>query len=427
MNHKLNPPQIVVAQLGARMHYAVPLLLHQAGMLAHFFTDAYVGRGSAWHGLSRMAEWVPVGVRPAGLERLLSRRANGLPSEKVTAFNLFGLAYFLAQWWAKRGDSLDQVYQEFGLGFAEMVRRHPACQGQGLYTFPATAAPLCQYVSQFGMKVFLEQFSAPRKIMAHIVEEENERWPGWEPPSPWGAPSIDSLKLEEQEFHLADAIICPSEFVAQSLRSLGTPSEKIHLVSYGVDSSKFFREHQPWTGQRPLRLLFLGGVNLLKGIPYLYQALEHLITTQVTLRLVGSVAIQEPYRNLLAKRGELVGLVPRTEVQRHYAWADVFVFPSLCEGSATVTYEALAAGLPVITTPNAGSVVRDGLEGFIVPIRDPGALAAKIDLLCGDPELLAEMSGKARKRGQEFSWQKYGDSLTNTLTNILYSGKASGI
>jgi glycosyltransferase involved in cell wall biosynthesis len=77
--------------------------------------------------------------------------------------------------------------------------------------------------------------------------------------------------------------------------------------------------------------------------------------------------------------------VTRQEVRRHYQWADVFVFPSLCEGSAMVTYEALAAGLPVITTPNAGSVVRDGVDGFIVPIRDAEAIAAKLDLLARDP------------------------------------------
>jgi glycosyltransferase involved in cell wall biosynthesis len=80
-----------------------------------------------------------------------------------------------------------------------------------------------------------------------------------------------------------------------------------------------------------------------------------------------------------------------------------------------VTYEALAAGLPVITTPNAGSVVRDGVEGFIVPIRNPESLAEKIDLLARNPELLAQMSQKARERAQEFSWAKYGERLVDCI------------
>jgi glycosyltransferase involved in cell wall biosynthesis len=102
------------------------------------------------------------------------------------------------------------------------------------------------------------------------------------------------------------------------------------------------------------------------------------------------------------------------------------VFPSLCEGSATVTYEALAAGLPVITTPHAGSVVRDGREGFVVPIRDVDALAARIDLLAGDPELVAQMSRAARQRSREFSWPRYGERLVSALQQILSAHRAAG-
>ena len=419
-------PKIVVAQLGARRHYAVPVLLHQEGMLAQFFTDAYVGRGSAWQELSRLAQWLPPACRPVGLQRLLGRREDGLPPEKVTAYNLFGAAYALAQSRAGNGESLERVYQEYGRRFANLVLRHSLCQGQGLYTFPSTALPLFQHGSQQGMKLFLDQFSAPRKIMARLMKEEHERWPGWEKPASWAASSAISADVEKQECQLADAIICPSQFVAQGLVSLDIPSDKIFLVPHGVEAGRFSCDRPPWHGRRPLRLLFLGKVNLLKGVPYLYQALEHLGTTQVTLRLVGEVELQETYRSFMAKRGEVTGRVPRTEVRRHYAWADAFIFPSLCEGSAIVTYEALAAGLPVITTPHAGSVVRDGREGFLVPIRDPEGLAAKIDLLAANPELLTQMSRNAEQRAQEFSWQRYGVRLVETVKAIFSPSRAHG-
>jgi len=419
-------PKIVVAQLGARRHYAVPVVLHQAGMLAQFFTDAYVGRGSAWQELPRLAQWLPAACRPAGLQRLLGRREDGLPPEKVTAYNLFGAAYALAQSRAGSGESLERVYQEYGRRFADLVRRHSFCQGQGLYTFPSTALPLFEHGSQQGMKLLLDQFSAPRKIMACLMKEEHERWPGWEKPASWAASAAAGLDAEKQECQLADAIICPSQFVAQGLASLNIPADKMFLVPHGVEADRFACDRPPWHGRRPLRLLFVGEVNLLKGVPYLYQALERLGTTQVTLRLVGAVALQAPYRTLLARCGEVTGLIPRSEIQRHYAWADVFVFPSLCEGSAIVTYEALAAGLPVITTPHAGSVVRDGREGFGVPIRDPEGLAAKIDLLAANPELLAQMSCNAKKRAQEFSWQRYGVRLVETVKTVISSSRADG-
>jgi glycosyltransferase involved in cell wall biosynthesis len=112
---------------------------------------------------------------------------------------------------------------------------------------------------------------------------------------------------------------------------------------------------------------------------------------------------------------DLVGSVPRPEMARHYAWADVFVLPSLCEGSATACYEAMAAGLPVVATPNAGSVVCDGADGFIVPIRDVGALVARLALLAGDRERLREMSERARRRAAAFTLERYGERLLKAL------------
>ncbi len=190
-------------------------------------------------------------------------------------------------------------------------------------------------------------------------------------------------------------------------------------MPYAVDASRFAGWRRAWDGARPLRVLFVGGVSLGKGPQYLFKALERLDTRKISARMVGPVIIAEPYRTRLQERVELTGRRPRDEVRRHYEWADLFVFPSICEGSATVNYEALAAGLPVITTPNAGSVVRDGVEGFIVPIRDAAALAAKIEQLATNPSLLAHMAQKARERAAEFSWEKYGERLARTLEEIM--------
>jgi glycosyltransferase involved in cell wall biosynthesis len=93
------------------------------------------------------------------------------------------------------------------------------------------------------------------------------------------------------------------------------------------------------------------------------------------------------------------------------AAADVFVFPSLFEGSAVVTYEALASGLPGIVTPSAGSVARDGLEGLIVPPADVEALAGAMERLGDDPDLRETMAVAARARAETFDWSRYHASL----------------
>ena len=91
--------------------------------------------------------------------------------------------------------------------------------------------------------------------------------------------------------------------------------------------------------------------------------------------------------------------------------ADVFVLPTLCEGFALAHLEAMACGVPVVTTPNCGSVVRDGVDGFIVPIRDAEALAEKIELLVTDRELRTRLGHNARERAREFTWDRYGQRL----------------
>jgi glycosyltransferase involved in cell wall biosynthesis len=104
------------------------------------------------------------------------------------------------------------------------------------------------------------------------------------------------------------------------------------------------------------------------------------------------------------------------------AAADVFVFPSLFEGSAVVTYEALACGLPCVVTPAAGSVVRDGVEGFLVEPRDVNGLAQRMEQLGNMPELRAWMSAAARCRARDFDWPRYHGALVdavNALTPTL--------
>ncbi len=101
------------------------------------------------------------------------------------------------------------------------------------------------------------------------------------------------------------------------------------------------------------------------------------------------------------------------------AAADVFVFPSLFEGSAVVTYEAIACGLPSIVTAEAGSVVRDDREGIVVPARNIEATAAAMERLGTDPDLRAEMSAQARRRAEAFDWPRYHVDVLDAIDRTI--------
>ncbi|MGQ9921342.1 MAG: glycosyltransferase family 4 protein [Desulfobacca sp.] len=412
-------PQVIVAQLGARMHYAVPVIFHRAGMLAHFFTDAYVGQGSAWHILTKIGPLIPRPWQPAACQRLLQRREDNLPADKVTAFNLLGYCYARDLQKTRDAEKRFGIHKKYSERFYRAVLHHKSFQGQAVWAFKGAAGPLFQAVKARGLKCIYEQFIAPGKIMHQLLRDEHALWPEWEGRYQGDAVEAMSVEIEEQGLSLADLVICASEFVRQGLISQKVAQDLIRVVPYGIEVSQYTAKTQPWDGQRPLRLLFVGGVTVRKGVQYLYEALRLLNHPKVEARVVGPVALSAAAQEKFREVAQLTGQVPRHEVRQHYQWADLFVFPSICEGSATVTYEALASGLPVLTTPNAGSVVRDGVDGFLVPIRDSAALAEKIDLLASNPDLLASMSRNARERGQEFSWERYGERLLGAIKSVM--------
>ena len=164
-----------------------------------------------------------------------------------------------------------------------------------------------------------------------------------------------------------------------------------------------------------MRVLFVGTLQLRKGVQYLTEALRQLPSKFFEARFVGPNLLSDYVTRELSRDFELVGAVPRSEMSAHYQWADVFVLPTLSEGSANVCAEALAAGLPVITTPNAGSTVEHEMNGLIVPARDSSALASAIEGLVND-EGLRQALGRAVSGSASFeSFEDYTEALSNIV------------
>ena len=158
-----------------------------------------------------------------------------------------------------------------------------------------------------------------------------------------------------------------------------------------------------------------------KGVQYLLSAWEKLkLGDDAELGLVGEV--KRDIKGVLKRFSNLEGLKLwgfRRDIPHLMGKASVFVFPSLDEGSALVTYEAMAAGLPVVTTPNSGSLVRDSLDGYIVPIRDAQSLAERIEFYYKYPQRALEMGRNGRERIAAFSWERYGEELVKAYIRML--------
>jgi glycosyltransferase involved in cell wall biosynthesis len=216
-----------------------------------------------------------------------------------------------------------------------------------------------------------------------------------------------------REYEEADRIIVTSSFVRRTFVERGVHASKVAVVPYGIDPTpavaRVFR--LPVAIARPPRVLFVGGCSLRKGIPYLVEAFRR-IDTPATLRLVGRTN-EALFRRIggLPANVEAVGPQTGADLAAEYAAADVFVLPSVEDGYGLVTNEAMAAGLPVVVSENAGSaeVVQDGVSGFVVPARDVDVLSRRLATLLGDAHLRMRMGAAARATAEERSWETYGD------------------
>ena len=206
----------------------------------------------------------------------------------------------------------------------------------------------------------MEQTIAPLRVEHALIEVERERFPGWQAPSAIGMEFSDLSDREEREWQLSDKIVCGSSFVRDAIEACGGPKGRCIVVPYGVDQ-RFRLPPRPAHGG-PLRVLTVGGVGLRKGTQYLLAAAQAL-QGRATFRLVGSLECEPAAADELRDWVELIGSVPHALMLQHFAWADAFLLPSLCEGSATAIYEALSASLPVICTENCGSIARDRDSG----------------------------------------------------------------
>jgi starch synthase len=229
------------------------------------------------------------------------------------------------------------------------------------------------------------------------------------------------IAREEAEYAQADAITLPSHFAARSFIESGVDPAKLHVIPYGVD----LRHFRPTVPRDPeFRVLFVGQLSVRKGVGYLLNAFRQAKLPGARLVFVGSPTGET--KTLLGNDAldhvEFTGALSRDAVAAQMSRASVMVLPSVEEGLAMVQAQALACGCPVIATVNSGAedLFDDGKEGFIVPARDPDAIAQALTLLYRDRDLLHAMSQAGRQRMERIGgWDRYGAQIIALFEDLL--------
>ncbi len=220
---------------------------------------------------------------------------------------------------------------------------------------------------------------------------------------------------------MSDVIVGGSRLVIDGLARCGVSEHKCRVVPYGVETWQF----APAASTRQegkngaLRVLFAGEVGLRKGAPYLLEALRELGPARVRARVAGSIAVSPRKLGPYLEVAEFLGPVPRSQMLGLFHWADVFCLPSICEGSALVIYESLLSGVPVIATPNTGSLVRDGVDGQVVPIRDSKAIARALERYRTDRHCLNSHRLAARDAREHLELAAYQRNLVRVVEELV--------
>lgn len=401
--------KFIVAQIGARRGYAVPAILEKAGMLERFYTDI-----TGDNGIASGAAMLP--FLGKGAQRLGARRLPPNLRSKTATFPGLSLRRALRR--SLRAPKGAEAFREAvrfsnALGHA-MVRRGFG-EATHLYSMLGECAPVVVAAKERGLTVVSEIYIL--LSTERILADERKHFPRWEPDVPDYAALRREIGDEDVLLTRTDFAICPSVVVRDDLvQNFGFSVERTAVVAYGMNPELLTVRNHPVRG----RVLFAGTAELRKGIHYLAMAAEKLSARgglRYEFRIAGNVqpaiANQPACRHLT-----FLGRIPRADMASEFAQADLFVLPSLAEGSAEVTYEALACGLPVVTTPEAGSVVQDGIEGRVMPARDPDSLADAIAEIVEDREKRDRMAVAARERAQEFTWECYGERLITVLKSF---------
>lgn len=265
--------------------------------------------------------------------------------------------------------------------------------------------------SERGLKVFCDRGSWHILEQKHILDEEADRI---------GVPRehFDPFIIDRElrEYEIADKIIVPSEVARRSFFRQGIEASRVVKIPYGVDISQF---STPTEERQPGAIVSVATISLRKGHHNLLQAFQMLRTRNATLTLVGSISAgYDRYLSLDQPAVRTTGPVNRSRVIRELHQASIFVLASIEEGLALVIAQAMACGLPVISTEATGAseLITDGVEGIIVPGPSAENLAQAIDYLLSDNARSRAMGAAARRKVEAIGgWERYSRQLVTAF------------
>ncbi len=387
---------------------------YKAGFLARFYTSI------SWDSETRLAT-----ILPASFKSTLNRRAfSGIPKNLIYAYPLLEMMRLLSIKLKLRNFirhdhgplSVYAVYKALDTHVAANLDNIDRIEK--VYAFSVGALSTFTRAKQLALRTIYELPIGYWRYHRKIMEEEAALKPEWADTILSVRDTKEKLERMDNEIAMADKIIVPSRFVADSLLTMNQRVKEIAIVPYGGPEP--LHEVRTFKGKNEkLRILFVGGLSQRKGISYLFDA-ANLLKDKVNLTVIGRRVAPCKALDDALNGCRYIATLPNSLVLQEMEQHDVLVFPTLFEGFALVILEAMSRGLPVITTSHSGAgpeIISDGEDGYIVPIRSTECIAERLEYLANNPDGLNKMKVAALEKAKRFPWKAYQSKLVQEVSN----------
>ncbi|WP_019508569.1 glycosyltransferase family 4 protein [Pleurocapsa sp. PCC 7319] len=404
----------ICCQLGAREHYAIPRALHNQGRLKHLITDAWVYDDYALNLLPRFL-----------LTNLRARYHPELNNASIKTFNYSSITWEFYHA-INRKNSWDQIIARNTWWQEQVIQVLSKLSNKNitLFAYSYAALELFKYAKSQGWKTVLGQID-PGIIEEKLVSREIRKFPFYKS-------SLHLAPLQywtdwRQECALADKIVVNSPWSSQALQKTGIASHKIKVIPLAyqapVTAPDFSRTYpQNFSDQRPLKVLFLGQIIVRKGIHAILESINLLSNQPIEFWFVGQVKIDVPRTFKKHPQIKWLGAVSRSKTDYYYQQTDVFLFPTLSDGFGITQLEAQAWKLPLITSQFCGAVVKDGINGLILPNVSGVEIAKVLKYCLYHPQQLAKFSQASHQILSTFNLSQLAHEL-QVLNNTKFHGK----
>ena len=401
---------VTVSHSGKQHAYRHAMSLQRLGMLRRFVTSTYY-KPDCWP--DRIA------TLSSKLDHGLQKRwLDGLNSQLVTRHLSLEVPELFYRNVLKNPKRAELAMFERDAAFDRRVASRFAFESDIFWGFQGSCLESLKAARAAGKTAVCEFATAHVAAAIRILSEEAEKHPEW-------AGTISNLKFPdwyrerlEQEPHQADVCIAASGFTQRSLEEVGISPEQIQLLPLAADVDQFQFAERRTDGA--LKVLFVGGIGQRKGIKYLLEAVQQLNSAHVELSLLGPAPADARPLEAYSKWYRYLGRTDQVGVVRQMQQADVLVLPSVFEGFGLVIVEAMATGLPVITSTHScgPEVIREAVDGFVLRPDDVDGLAQKIAWCAEHRTQLTEMGRSAHEQAKKFSWDAHRERLKQLLIEI---------